>query len=82
MLEWADNIKQAIYKHGVVGRGGKQVFAYEVDGMGNYKVMDDANLPSLLSLSYLKFVDINDELYKNTREFVLSERDYYFFAFG
>jgi len=42
--------------------------------------MDDANVPSLLSLPFLGFVSINDEIYRNTRELVLSleENPYYF----
>src|SRR5699024_1631842 len=30
-----------------------QIFAYETDGLGHYTLMDDANVPSLLSLPYL-----------------------------
>lgn len=47
------------------------MFAYETDGFGNYYKMDDANIPSLLSLPYLKFIDKNDPLYQNTRKMVL-----------
>lgn len=43
-------IADAIEQHGTV-QG--QYYAYEVDGFGNYVFMDDANIPSLLSLPLL-----------------------------
>jgi meiotically up-regulated gene 157 (Mug157) protein len=42
-------------------------------------MMDDANIPSLLSLAYLGCVSVDDPIYKNTRKFVLSEWNPYFF---
>ena len=53
------------------GRG----FAYEVDGLGNALLMDDANVPSLLSLPYLGFCDRTDPLYRATRAWALSSRN-------
>ena len=44
----------AIVKHSATGN--KRVYAYEVDGFGNHLFMDDANVPSLLSLPYLGYV--------------------------
>lgn len=48
------------------------IYAYEVDGLGNALLMDDANVPSLLSLPYLGVCGADDPLYKRTRAFVLS----------
>ena len=42
--------------------------------------MDDANVPSLLSLSYLNCLDRNDEIYMNTRKFILSNDNPYYFS--
>lgn len=52
MTNLADQIKQGIYAHGIVTRNGKQIFAYEVNGFGDYRLYDDSNLPSLVSLPY------------------------------
>ena len=55
------------------------VFPYEVDGFGNYLFMDDANVPSLLSLPYLGCCRTDDPVYGATRAFVLSASNPYFF---
>ena len=55
------------------------VWAYEVDGFGNQLLMDDANVPSLLSLPYLGCCALGDPTYRRTRAFVLSEDNPYFF---
>jgi meiotically up-regulated gene 157 (Mug157) protein len=73
MHKLAVEIKEAIYKYGIThDNEGNNVFAYEVDGFGRANKMDDANVPSLLSLPYLGFVDKNDEIYLNTRKLILS----------
>jgi meiotically up-regulated gene 157 (Mug157) protein len=56
-----------------------KIFAYEVDGFGNKLFMDDANVPSLLSLPYLNCCLVSDPVYRNTRRFLLSEYNPYFF---
>ncbi|MGL5693005.1 MAG: glycoside hydrolase family 125 protein [Peptostreptococcaceae bacterium] len=64
----------AVYNHPRCG----EMYAYEVDGLGNYNLMDDANLPSLLAIPYLGYAELNDEKYLNTRNFILSmENPYY-----
>ena len=55
-----------------------EIYAYEVDGLGNKIFMDDANVPSLLSLTYLGIHKPSDEIYRRTREFVLSEENPWF----
>ena len=77
--------RAAVLNHPFKGK----VLAYEVDGFGSAYFMDDANIPSLLSLPYLGFcrvfwwfagyLDKNDPLYRSTRELILSEFNPYFF---
>jgi meiotically up-regulated gene 157 (Mug157) protein len=56
-----------------------KVFPYEVDGFGNKLFMDDANVPSLLSLPYLNAVSTDDKVYQNTRKFILNNNNPYYF---
>ena len=56
-----------------------KVLAFEVDGFGNRLYMDDANIPSLLAMPYLGSIKADDELYKQTRKFVLSKDNPWFF---
>ncbi len=67
--------KYATYNHPEFGT----IYAFEVDGFGNRFLMDDANVPSLLAMPYLGDVDVNDPIYQNTRRFVWSESNPYFF---
>ena len=76
----ANEVKQAldeyaVYQHPKFG----PIYAFEVDGFGNQLLMDDSNAPSLLSLAYLCDVDVNDPIYQNTRRFVWSDSNPYFF---
>jgi meiotically up-regulated gene 157 (Mug157) protein len=76
---FADEVEVALLKYAIVEHNefGK-VYAYEVDGYGSILHMDDANVPSLLSLPYIAGVDANSEVYKNTRKMVLSPFNPYF----
>jgi len=55
------------------------IYAYEVDGLGHSMLMDDANVPSLLSIPYMGYAPINAGIYANTRRFVLSPDNPYYF---
>ena len=72
----ADEIQEGIRKYAL--KDG--VFAYEVDGLGNYEFMDDANTPSLLSLPFLGAISGTDQHYQATRALVLSEANPYFYS--
>jgi len=55
------------------------IYAYECDGMGGYVWMDDANVPSLLSIPYLGYTGADDPVYLNTRKFILSKYNPYYY---
>lgn len=80
LLALAKEVDEAIQKYGIVNhpKYGK-IYAFEVDGFGSEYLMDDANVPSLLALPYLGALENTDEIYKNTRRFVLSTDNPYFF---
>jgi meiotically up-regulated gene 157 (Mug157) protein len=73
-------VKAALQKHGIIQHPqfGK-IIAFEVNGFGSFHFMDDANVPSLLSLPYLGAFKASDPLYLNTRKVVLSENNPFFY---
>ncbi|PLW98177.1 MAG: metal-independent alpha-mannosidase, partial [Marinilabiliales bacterium] len=84
--DFANEVQDAINSYGVGrvqthGRASLEppnIYAYEVDGFGNKVFMDDANVPSLMSLGYLDPKLAKTELYQNTREFLLSDNNPWF----
>jgi meiotically up-regulated gene 157 (Mug157) protein len=76
----ASQVLAAVEAHATVSHlNYGRVYAYEVDGFGNRLFMDDSNVPSLLSLPYLGCCSAKASIYKNTRAFVLSSDNPYFF---
>ena len=72
-------VKKGIAEYGIVHHPKYgNIYAYETDGFGNHNLMDDANVPSLLGLPYIGWCDTQDEIYQNTRRFVLSTDNPYF----
>ena len=78
--ELANEVEEAVKKYAIVNHPvyGK-IYAFEVDGFGGAYLMDDANVPSLLALPYLGAVKVDDPIYQNTRKFVLSKNNPFFF---
>lgn len=74
-----EEINRGIEEWGIVEHEGKKVYAYEVDGLGNYVLMDDANVPSLLAAPYLGYCEIDDAIYQQTRAVLLSEKNPYYY---
>jgi hypothetical protein len=78
---FAQQLKEAIAANAIVDHPKHgRIYAYEVDGYGGRLLMDDANVPSLLSLPYVGNWAPNDPLYRSTRSFVLSDDDMYFYS--
>lgn len=80
LRELGTEVRKALDEYAVVDhpKYGK-VYAFEIDGFGNKLMMDDANVPSLLSLPYLDSIEDSDPVYQNTRKFVWSLDNPFFF---
>ena len=76
----ASEVESALKKYAIINSPQVgEIYAYEINGFGSFNLMDDANVPSLLSLPYLNAVSLNNHLYLNTRKFVLSKNNPFFF---
>lgn len=73
-------VKHALNQYAIVDHPKYgEIYAFEINGYGSHLLMDDANVPSLLSLPYLDAIDTDDVVYQNTRKFVLSlDNPFYF----
>ena len=77
--QFADEVDSAIKRNAISEHlNFGKIYAYEVDGFGNKLFMDDANVPSLMSLAYLGAHDTGDVLYSNTHKFLLSNSNPYY----
>ena len=79
MQAMSKNIHMAIdsigvYQHPTYGL----IYAFEVDGFSSHNIMDDANIPSLLSAPLLGYTSTSDSTYQNTRALILSANNPYF----
>ncbi|RMZ28720.1 hypothetical protein D0859_07197 [Hortaea werneckii] len=79
MCDLSENLRTSISKHGIVHTSNHgDIYAYEVDGYMSQNIMDDANIPSLLSAPFIGYLDRDDEVYQNTRSLILSADNPYF----
>jgi uncharacterized protein len=75
-----DQVKAAVKENGIIQHQKfGTIIAFEVNGYGSFHMMDDANVPSLLSLPYLGAISADNPLYLNTRKLVLSENNPFFY---
>lgn len=83
VAEYHSGINASIYEFGVVNHPKfGEVFAYEVDGYNSAIFMDDANIPLLLALPDLGFINKDSKLYQNTRKMVLSKEGNPYYLIG
>ena len=76
----ADRLADGVAAHGLVEHPDHgQIWAYEVDGLGHHLLMDDANMPGLMSLPLVAGIAVDDPLYRRTRAFVLSEDNPFYY---
>lgn len=57
-----------------------RVYCYETDGLGHHLIMDDANMPSLLSMPLSGYLPADDPTYLATRRMILSSANPYFYS--
>lgn len=77
--QFAHEVDEAIKQYAIANHlDYGNIYAYEVDGFGNKVFMDDANVPSLMSLAYLGAHKTTDTIYQNTRRFLLSDNNPYY----
>lgn len=73
-------IEAGIEAHGrTTNAAGEDIYAYEVDGLGNATIQDDSNVPNLISAPYLGYGDIHDERYLRTRKTLLSKENPFYY---
>lgn len=78
--KFSESIMIALDEHCTIEHPGfGKIYAYEINGYGSYNLMDDANVPSLLSLQYLFPLNGFDDIYKRTIGYVLSTSNPFFF---
>jgi meiotically up-regulated gene 157 (Mug157) protein len=79
MQQMATGVRNGIEEHAIFHDPtfGK-IYAYEIDGYGSANIMDDPNVPSLLSAPFLSYVPRDDPVYQNTRRKILSKSNPYY----
>ncbi len=77
-----ERVQTGIERYGRIydARRGGWIYAYETDGLGHDALMDDANVPNLVTLPYIGWCSAYDVTYLTTRAFVLSRADPYYYA--
>ncbi len=79
-IDMIGQMKNVLFPSVLSGAGQPpRIIPYEINGLGSLNLMDDANVPSLLSLPYLTPMTVTDRDYIRTRSFILSPENPFFF---
>jgi meiotically up-regulated gene 157 (Mug157) protein len=80
-LNLANEVEQAVQAHGIVNheKFGK-IYVYECDGLGHSVLIEDAGIPGLVTIPYLGYGRVEEELYQRSRKFALSDSNPYFYS--
>lgn len=78
---FSQEVLEAVNRYAIAEHlGYGPIYAYEVDGFGNKVYLDDPNIPSLIALRYLlQERYYRKDVYENTRRYLLSEDNPYYF---
>ncbi|MGG5359187.1 MULTISPECIES: glycoside hydrolase family 125 protein [unclassified Enterococcus] len=80
-VQLKEEIQKGIQNHAFTKNSqGEKVYAYEVDGLGSASIMDDSNIPNLISAPYLGYIESDDEQYLQTRKTLLSKENPYYYS--
>lgn len=72
-------VRDAVEKYAILPGQKERIYAYEVDGFGQYLMMDDANVPSLLAMPYFGYCAPDDPAYLSTKKVLLSDGNPYYY---
>ncbi|PJM79630.1 glycoside hydrolase family 125 protein [Bifidobacterium scaligerum] len=74
------SVKNGIETYGkTTNRAGETIYAFETDGLGNYNIMTDSNVPDLMAAPYLGYCATDDPIYLATRRTILSDENPYYY---
>ncbi len=80
-VQLKEEIQKGIQNHAFTKNSqGETIYAYEVDGLGSASIMDDSNIPNLISAPYLGYIESDDEQYLQTRKTLLSKENPYYYS--
>jgi meiotically up-regulated gene 157 (Mug157) protein len=83
-FEMGNSLAKVLWDSAIVGtQKFGSIWVYETNGLGSCNLMDDANMPSLLSIPYIGgniFANTRQTIWENTRRYALSDSNPFFFS--
>jgi meiotically up-regulated gene 157 (Mug157) protein len=79
LIGMQEQVNKAISQYGIIEHEKYgQIYAYESDGLGKYILMDEDEMPNLLSMPLFGYASVEDAIYQNTRKYILSPENTYY----